>query len=71
MRFYARIRPWVRCRESTIKPRKNKDIQGKTKICKIKLKCSWYATAVFEENAENAEFTVYLGLKERVLLRIY
>ena len=25
----------------------------------------------FEENAENAEFTVYLGLKERVLLRIY
>jgi len=29
-----------------IKPRKNKDIQGKTKICKIKLKCSWFATAV-------------------------
>ena len=28
-----------------IKPRKNKDIQGKTKICKIKLKCSWSATA--------------------------
>jgi len=30
-----------------IKPRKNKDIQGKTKICKIKLKCSWFATAGF------------------------
>ena len=28
-----------------IKPRKNKDIQGKTKICKIKLKCSWFVTA--------------------------
>lgn len=24
---------------------KNKDIQEKTKICKIKLKCSWFATA--------------------------
>ena len=33
----------VRCRESVIKPRKNKDIRGKTKICKIKLKCSWFA----------------------------
>jgi len=32
-----------------IKPRKNKDIQGKMKICKIKLKCSWFATALFEE----------------------
>ena len=40
-------------------------------IWKEKLKFLWYATAVFEENAENAEFTVYLGLKERVLLRIY
>ena len=35
----------VGCRESVIKPRKNKDIRGKTKICKIKLKCSWFATA--------------------------
>lgn len=25
----------------------------------------------FEENAKNAEFTVYLALKERVLLRVY
>lgn len=24
---------------------KNKDIQEKTKTCKIKLKCSWFATA--------------------------
>ena len=32
--------------ESVIKPRKNKDIRGKTKICKIKLKCSWFATAL-------------------------
>jgi hypothetical protein len=30
-----------------IKPRKNKDIQGKTKICKIKLKCSWFVTAIY------------------------
>ena len=43
---------WVRCRESAIKPRKNKDIQGKTKICKIKLKCSWFATAVYNKMAE-------------------
>ena len=37
-------------------------MQGYETIWKEKLKFSWYATAVFSENAENLEFIVCFGL---------
>lgn len=62
MRSYARIGKKRLCRENLIKPRKNEDMQGYTKIWKEKLEFLWFATAVFSENAENLEFIVCFGL---------
>lgn len=62
MRSYARIGKKGFCREKLIKPRKNKDMQGYTKIWKEKLEFLWFATAVFSANAENLEFIVCFGL---------
>ena len=47
MRSYARIGKKGFCLEKLIKPRKNKDMQGYTKIWKEKLEFLWFATAGF------------------------
>lgn len=46
MRSYARIEKKGLCRENLIKPRKNEDMQGYTKIWKEKLEFLWFATAI-------------------------
>ena len=61
----------VRCRESVIKPRKNKDIQGKTKICKIKLKCSWFATATSGDFSGKRGKSMAVGLWDLKIHLLY
>ena len=55
MRGYARIGKKGFCREKLIKPRKNEDMQGYTKIWKEKLKFLWYATAGFTGHDETSQ----------------
>lgn len=71
MRSYARIEKKGLCREKLIKPRKNKDMQGYTKIWKEKLEFLWFATAVHYQNPETLDFQGLFGIASSNLLPIY
>lgn len=50
---------------------KNKDIQEKTKICKIKLKCSWFATARSCFSGRMQENQGFWEIEREFLYQIY